>query len=189
MAKTALISIETLHQLLRCDAEAGKLYWKPRPLELFPDARSHKIWNTKFAGKEAFYTLDISLGYLMGSIFNKRYYAHRVIWAMYYGEWPTEQIDHINHHRNDNRIPNLRGVSKTVNSQNRPLSRANKSGFCGVCYIPSRNKWGASIQANGKYVFLGEHLTKAEAIDARMKANVKYGFHQNHGLSKEATQT
>ncbi|XUG57626.1 HNH endonuclease [Bordetella pertussis] len=36
-----------------------------------------------------------------------------------YGAWPTQNIDHVNGDRSDNRIANLRDVPQAVNMQNR----------------------------------------------------------------------
>ena len=45
-------------------------------------------------------------------------YMHRAAWALYYGRWPTE-IDHLNGIKTDNRLCNLREVSRGENDQNR----------------------------------------------------------------------
>lgn len=58
-------------------------------------------------------------GYLDVMIDGNRYKVHRVIWFLFYGEWPNCVIDHINHNRSDNRIENLRDVDHSTNSQNR----------------------------------------------------------------------
>lgn len=47
--------------------------------------------------------------------------AHRLAWLYVYGEWPTMDIDHINRDPTDNRICNLRHVSRSENNRNRVL--------------------------------------------------------------------
>lgn len=180
MAKKDLPTIEMLHKLLVCDAEAGRLWWRDRPLDLFTDARYHKQWNAEYAGEEAFQYTE-NAGYKRSKIFNKDYSAHRVIWAMHYGEWPDGQIDHKNHDRTDNRISNLRVVTNQGNGKNRSLQKNNTSGFTGVQWIKSSGKWDARITVDGVQKFLGSFVKKQDAITARQAANKKYKYHANHG--------
>jgi len=65
---------------------------------------------------------------------------HRAAWALYYGRWPTE-IDHLNGNKTDNRICNLREVSRGENDQNRVWKwKPNATtGLPGVYYDKSRN--------------------------------------------------
>lgn len=188
MAKTKLIPIKILRQLLRFDRDTGKLFWKVRSRSFFPSNRACSIWNSRYSGKEAFTHMDKG-GYLMGRIFNVLYRAHRVIWAIVHGVWPTDNLDHIDHNRSNNRIENLRLANNSANGMNASLSRANKSGFCGVYFHRKTKKWWAFLTVKRKRTHIGVFNSRSDAIKAREKANPKYGFHQNHGLSKEATQT
>lgn len=45
--------------------------------------------------------------------------AHRIAWALHYGEWPEQELDHINRDERDNRIVNLRLADRFINNQNR----------------------------------------------------------------------
>jgi len=58
-------------------------------------------------------------GYLKFKVGQKIIKAHCIAWALHYGEWPKQEIDHINRVKNDNRIVNLRDVSHTENMRNR----------------------------------------------------------------------
>jgi len=124
---------------------------------------------------------SLSEGYRRVSIQGKSTGAHRVAWFLHYGKWPDGFIDHINHDRSDNRIENLRLVSRSDNARNQKLNRHNTSGFNGVSYHKKRQEWRAAIQVNGKKKWVGSFKTKDEAIAARQKANVVYKFHENHG--------
>ena len=67
-------------------------------------------------------------GYMTVKIINSTYMLHRVIWLWVYGEFPPNDIDHINGDRADNRLVNLRAVTRQENMKNRCLSKNNKSG-------------------------------------------------------------
>lgn len=78
-----------------------------------------------------------------------RYSAHRLAWLYVTGKWPVGYIDHINRHRNDNRIANLRDVSAFVNIHNRgtpngPLSRGGVPDPL-TFFVSNRRKDGPSI--------------------------------------------
>jgi hypothetical protein len=44
--------------------------------------------------------------------------AHRLVWFVVHGKFPDGDIDHINGNRSDNRIENLRDVTRRANLQN-----------------------------------------------------------------------
>lgn len=180
MATRELPDVETLRKLLDYDPETGILTWKPRPVEMFPDIRSGRRWNTKHANTEAF-TATEGTGYRIGYLFNKRYKAHRIIWAMHYGENPSNQIDHINGQRDDNRISNLRAVGSAENAKNQARRNDNKSGVTGVTWDNGTQKWRACIRINGKTQYLGVFSDIDEAAACRRAAQLRLGFHINHG--------
>ena len=57
-------------------------------------------------------------GYLIIKIKGKQFKAHRIAWLLYYKEYPSKNIDHINRIKDDNRIVNLRDVSQKENNLN-----------------------------------------------------------------------
>lgn len=177
------IPVETLRALLSCDPVNGTLTWRHRPLEYFAEAKNPEracaSWNTRFAGKEAL-TSDVK-GYRHGSIFGSLYYAHRVIYAMATGEWPPDQIDHINGDPVDNRIQNLRAATQMENGRNQPMPCTNTSGVVGVHWHKAGGKWQASIRVGGKNIHLGMFDRIENAAQARKFAEIEYGFHENHG--------
>ena len=178
MPKRDLLTIELLHKLLICDPIAGKLWWRERPVELFKSTRDANAWNTRFSGKEAF-TASLN-NYLCGRILGKTYLAHRVIFAMEAGFWPTE-VDHEDQNGSNNRFENLRDGTHQDNMKNQPIPLSNTSGILGVCWEKSRNKWRADIAVDGKPVHLGRFNCLTAAAIARQAANTKYGYHPNHG--------
>src|SRR3546814_1788886 len=81
-----------------------------------------KSFNNKHAGKPAL-VAPSRAGHLCGHVKGIPLLAHRVAWAIHYGEWPNGQIDHINGDPSDNRIANLRDVSALENARNAKLDR------------------------------------------------------------------
>lgn len=120
-------------------------------------------------------------GYIKIVINRKFYQAHRLAWLYMYGYMPPEQIDHINHIRTDNRICNLRAVSRQENGKNQSKPITNKSGHSGVCWHKKINKWNVQIGINKKQIYLGMFDNINDAIAARKQAEIYYGFHENHG--------
>jgi hypothetical protein len=179
MAKVDLPSPEVLRQLLKYDADTGKLFWLKRSEVFFPSALACKRWNILRAGKEAFSYVGV-YGYLRGSIFNQSLFAHRVAWAIWNGEWPN-LVDHINGIKSDNRIVNLRNVTNSENNLNMKLFACNTSGFQGVCWFPQTKRWVARIHFENKSYSLGYFKNKEDAIHARREAEIKFGYHENHG--------
>jgi hypothetical protein len=108
-------------------------------------------------------------GYLSIKVFGKSYLLHRLAWLYMFGEWPSNHIDHINGDGMDNRISNIRDVTRFGNQQNqRKATVRSKSGLIGAS--PFRGKWRASIVANGKCINLGSFDTPEEAHKVYIEA-------------------
>jgi hypothetical protein len=178
MAKRQLPDAEHLRKLLDYDPQTGVLSWRHRPEEMFISPAKAAWWNRTFAGKPAMCCLH-PVGYWHGTIEQKAYYAHRIIWKLVYGADPAV-IDHINGDKTDNRLANLRSVGRAENNRNRSLSRGNSSGVSGVRF--EANRWVARIGKTGGY--LGRFETKDEAIAARKAAEAENNFHPNHGRTQ-----
>ena len=123
----------------------------------------------------------VAHGYLQASVNGKPYLLHRLAFLYMTGSFPPDQVDHINHKRDDNRWINLRHATRTENLRNATLSNSNTSGHTGVYWNKASNKWNAMIQINGTLKHLGFFDDKNEAIATRKAANKKHGFHPNHG--------
>lgn len=108
-------------------------------------------------------------GYLTLMVDAKSYVAHRLAWFYVYGVWPKE-IDHINRIRNDNRISNLREVSRLENMYNKSKYANNSSGLTGVSWHKATGKWHSSICAKGLQKYLGLFDTPEEAHAAYLAA-------------------
>lgn len=113
-------------------------------------------------------------GYLQATINYVKYPLHRLIWVLQYGVWPKGDIDHIDRDRANNRLANLRDVSRSENMQNAGVSSANWSGYTGVAWDKSKCLWVAQIKANGKQLFLGRFKDPAAASTAYQAAKLIY---------------
>ena len=71
-------------------------------------------------------------GYLKIKVRQVAYFAHRLAWFLYYGEWPQSEMDHINRVRTDNRIKNLRVVDRLTNVRNTYIAPNEKTGVRGI---------------------------------------------------------
>jgi len=187
MATKPLPDQALLLKLLRYEPETGKLFWLPRPLEMFSDhgigaELNCRNWNRRYANREAFPCASPkgAKGYVQAQIFRGKYQAHRIIWKMVTGEEP-DQIDHISGIRADNRFSNLRAVSCAENKRNLGIDKRNKSGCTGVLWHKAAGKWWASIQKDGQRHNLGLYENLENAVRARKAAERRLGFHPNHG--------
>lgn len=153
-----LPTLERVGELLRYDPATGCFKW-------LVDCGGRKR-----AGKDAG-TLD-GYGYLLISIDSRLVRAHRLAWFVTSGEWPKEQIDHINGVRLDNRIANLRDVSPGRNSANRHKVYA-RSGLMGAHADPGNKGFNSKITRDGVERSLGRFRTAEEAHSAYMAARAE----------------
>lgn len=171
-----------LTECIEYNSDTGSLTWRERPSSHFSDGSKSaqhlaSIWNAKFKMKPAFTTIG-NHGYYTSSISGKRLSAHRVCWAIYHGEWPKGEIDHINGDKLDNSIANLRDVTRSQNARNLSVKSGRRRGV--YWYAPT-SRWVAKITVNRKMYHLGYFKVEADAVSARRLAEEINGFHKNHG--------
>ena len=109
-----------------------------------------------------------SNGYLQIRVDGKMIKVHRLIYSSINGPIPDGfEIDHINGIRTDNRISNLRCVTRQENQQNkqRPLKN-NKLGAKGVVFDKKRGRFKVAITVMKKKIHLGYFDTLADACNA-----------------------
>ena len=87
----------------------------------------------------------------------------------------------LNGQRSDNRIENLRSVTKIENSCNAKIPSTNTSGHIGVSWNARDKIWSAYITLNKKRKSLGNFKNIEDAIICRKTNEKLLGFHQNHG--------
>jgi hypothetical protein len=149
------ISCERVKELVRYDPKTGVF--------IFRQNRSNRLAGSMAGGKT-------KLGYILVRLDNCQIYAHRLAWFYVYGEWPPEQVDHINGVRDDNSLGNLRLASQSQNTCNGVLRRTNTSGYRGVSWVKEKKKWVAGLTKNGKQYKLGYFDDPKEAHMAYLDA-------------------
>jgi len=159
-----LPTVEELRKLFVYDPETGELHWKTR-------ADVGAAWNARYAGQPAFRTVH-SEGYLLGNIWRRKFYAHRVAFAIHHGRWPAGLIDHINGDRTDNRAANLREVDLSENAKNRRAG-LRQSGHAGIWWIEGAQRWRVVRRHNKRRYNIGSYATLDEAIEAMREALTK----------------
>lgn len=186
----ALMTLDYARKILKYDQDTGRLFWRPRPFEMFSASAHHtqmwhfKRWNTNYGDKECFLHKH-SAGYFRAKIDGRNYLAHRVGWLLIHGEWPSHEIDHINGNRADNRIANLRPATKIENMHNVRMRKINTSGFTGVFWSKAAGKWTAEVRSEGRKHYLGLFDDIRSAVKARKEAADRLGFSEGHGLPRE----
>ena len=115
-------------------------------------------------------------GYVVTSRNRKNIKLHKLL-----TQTSEEQIiDHINNNPLDNRKSNLRICNMQQNVFNSRTSKNNTSGFKGVYWDKSRNKWEVKIGINYKNVHLGRFDNKEDAIKTRLEAEKRlFGEYSN----------
>ena len=112
-------------------------------------------------------------GHIRILVEGKRYYAHRLAWFFYYGEWPKGHLDHKDRDPANNAISNLRECTFSENCQNSTKSWGS-SKYQGVYWDKKANKWRSQIGVNSKRVNLGYFDDEVEASNAYREAKEKY---------------
>lgn len=149
------LTLEQVRELLDYDPNTGLLTWRK--------TRTGTARSGTVAGTPNLH------GYVVVRIYKRHYQAHRLAWLLSTGAWPTQMIDHIDGIRTNNRISNLRDVSRTTNLENRHRAQANsRSGLLGVCQYG--NSWAANIRVKGKQLYLGRFDTPEAAHAAYLSA-------------------
>lgn len=150
-----------LREVLHYDPAAGVFTWRKSP---------RRGWVGKQAGTQT------TTGYIAIKIGdNAPLLAHRLAWLYMTGEWPPEQIDHIDGVGTHNWWANLRSADSQLNQANSRKPRNNTSGHKGVYWDPDLGKWRAKLNVGSRQIHLG-CFDDAAAAGAAYEAGAKRHF-------------
>jgi hypothetical protein len=107
-------------------------------------------------------THKTSDGYYCVFINGKCFLLSRLAWYITYGVFPSNEIDHINRIKTDNKISNLRDVSRQENALN-IRKKANKTGIHNVHWCKREQRYLKYIRENGIRKYIGRAKTLEEA--------------------------
>ncbi len=162
-----MLSRERLQELLAYDPETGIFTWRTAR----PGVAAGSIAGSRRKD-----------GYLRIGIDGKTYRSHRLAFLYMTGSFPSNQVDHIDHCKTNNRWCNLREVTSQENSRNIKRFKNNISGVTGVCWSREKKKWRSFIADSRRWIHLGYFKCLDDAKKARVRAEARYGFHKNHGV-------
>lgn len=154
------LTLEELKKVLHYNSDSGAFSWIKKVASC---VKVGKPTGTKGTG-----------GYLQIMINYKSYKIHRLAWFYMTGEWPKDQIDHINRIPADNRWSNLRECTNIQNHGNKKMYNNNTSGYKGVYKNANGDKWCAFIGVGGRKKHLGTFKKIHEAALAYNNAAIKY---------------
>jgi hypothetical protein len=160
-------TFEKIKTMLAFNPDSGTFVWKVGP--------SRSVNKGDMAG-----TVD-HYGYVVIRVMGVRYKAHRLAWMICHGASSCDglEIDHLNGQRSDNRITNLRAVTRAQNQQNqRSPHKDSRTGLLGIYKVAGRSMWRASISKGRTTVRLGYFGTPGAAHSAYVQAK-----HQLHPFS------
>jgi hypothetical protein len=150
MKSTSYPSQDELRSIFDYDPETGLFSWRI-------NTRNGKA---KIGGRAGFAHVS---GYWHIKIDGRTFKAHRLAFVWMTGELPSEDVDHIDLDKGNNRWANLRAATRSENRANTRLSSSNTSGLKGVSWFKTCSKWRAQIKKRGRSTDLGLYDCPAAA--------------------------
>ena len=148
------LTAETLRQILHYNPDTGVFTWIRKP---------------RYAGSGEQAGSYSTKGYRRVKIGVTSYRAHRLAWFYMTGQWPVDQIDHINGIPDDNRFSNLREATAQENQTNKGVRRKRKaSKYPGVS--KSGTHWISTIRTPAGRLYLGFFADEKKASEAYLEA-------------------
>jgi len=155
--------LKLVNEYLEYQPATGELIWKKG---------KGRVKSGQVAGYD-----DDDKGYRCIKINSKPYKIHRINYLIHHGRMP-KMLDHLNQIKNDNRIENLRESNGSQNQGNVSSRANNTSGFRGVTWVETRQKWAAKgpkfVKGEWKQGSLGYFDCPKEAYKVYKKAAKAY---------------
>lgn len=128
------------------DAESGKLYRKLIDCD-------KEIQNIS------------AKGYYRVGVGKLTFQAHNVVWFLYYGVWPIQQIDHKDRNTTNNKIDNLQYATHTQQMKNTSMAKSHQY----IYFYAGKHQIiiPENKELDRKRIYLGRFKNIAEAIKAR----------------------
>jgi hypothetical protein len=153
MKKSKKLTQAKLKELFHYDPETGIFRWK---------INTEKYQIGEIAGYIG------SHGYLVIGFNKKQYLNHRLAWLYVHGYFPENDLDHTDKNPLNNKINNLREVSRSCNMRNTGNKKNNTSGIKGVSWDKRGKQWEVKIWINKKGKYLGYYKNFDDAVCARL---------------------
>ena len=130
-------------------------------LDKVDKAKQHKWASTFRRGK---------ISYVVTSINNVVYKLHQVLFDIPEGMVADHKDTDVLNNMNDN----IRFCTQKQNSRNIMARKNNDTGVAGVYWNAANGKWRARIKVDRKAIDLGCFVDFAEAVRARLRAEIEY---------------
>lgn len=164
------IPLEYFESKLLYGRHTGCLVWRSGP---YKGREVGCVVSNKAGNEYRFFTLSYK-----GKSCN--FMAHQVIWFLCCGYW-AQELDHENGNGLDNKLTNLRPVTRSINNKNHRKQSNNSSGLSGVSWIKNRSKWRAYTTHEDRQVILAYSADLFEVVCARKVWELNNGYTERHG--------
>lgn len=150
------------------------LTWNAKLVPDYPNYYITECGRVFSTNIQEFLKPTLKTGYLSVVLSNtqqsKRICIHRLVALAYHGfPGSNYQVDHIDREKLNNRVENLRWVTRQQNCFNRSKAANTSSQYMGVSAYRNRG-FSSAIKLNGKRTPLGIFPTELEAHQAYLKA-------------------
>lgn len=179
MAKT-MVSRDEFRRYWTAERLRAWLDYNPQTGEF--TTRPRKIGTVQYFGKTRVPAETIRLKGPEGVW--RQQYSHILAYLWMTGEWPPDEVDHVNTNSTDNRWSNLRAATHKQNNWNKSFaSLTGASGLIGANLHKASGLWRATFRRR----HLGYFKTAQEAHEAYKKAAIEsYGEFAHSSVSERS---